>query len=78
MAFQTMSRCAVALFLTALGSGCSMIGLGDSGGSGECSWYRSSCLYEGAYEPGEEDYAEEEAKRLNKASADRLRNSSGD
>ncbi|MFD4839885.1 hypothetical protein ACFWP0_20445 [Achromobacter sp. NPDC058515] len=78
MSIQTLSRCGVALFLVALGSGCSWVGLGDSGRSGECKWYRSSCLYEGAYESGEEDYAEEEAKRLNKASSDRLRRSSGD
>jgi hypothetical protein len=30
-------------------------------------------MYEGSYEPGEEDYAEDEAKRLNKDSSDRLR-----
>ncbi|CUI34503.1 Uncharacterised protein [Achromobacter xylosoxidans] len=35
-------------------------------------------MYDGKYEPGEEDYVEAEAKRLNKASADRLRRSSGD
>lgn len=34
-------------------------------------------MYDGKYEPGEEDYAEVEAKRLNKASTDRLRRSSG-
>lgn len=41
-------------------------------------WNRNSCMYDGKYEPGEEDYAEAEAKRLNKASTDRLRRSSGD
>ena len=35
-------------------------------------------MYDGNYEQGEEDYAEAEAKRLNKASTDRLRRSSGD
>jgi len=34
-------------------------------------------MHEGSYDPGEEDYAEEEAKRLNKQSSDRLRRSSG-
>lgn len=77
MFIQMLSRCGVALFLIALGSGCSWIGLGDSGHSSECKWSRSSCLYEGSYEPGEEDYAEEEAKRLNKASSVKLRGSSG-
>ncbi|EHK63466.1 hypothetical protein KYC_25158 [Achromobacter arsenitoxydans SY8] len=35
-------------------------------------------MYEGQYESGEEGYAEDEAKRLNKESSDRLRRSSGD
>lgn len=34
-------------------------------------------MYEGKYEEGEEDYAEDAAKRLNKNSSDRLRRSSG-
>lgn len=69
MSIQTLGRCGVVLFLVALTSGCSL--------GGECRWYRSSCMYDGKYEPGEEDYAEVEAKRLNKASTDRLRRSSG-
>ncbi|WMD21576.1 hypothetical protein RAS12_04155 [Achromobacter seleniivolatilans] len=77
MSIQMLGRCGVALVLIALGSGCSMMGRGDSSRSSECSWYRSSCIHEGSYEPGEESYAEEEAKRLNKASSDRLRRSSG-
>lgn len=76
MLIQTLVRSAAALSLIALGSGCSMIGLGDSRSS-ECQWYRSSCMHEGSYDPGEEDYAEAEAKRLNKQSSDRLRRSSG-
>lgn len=69
MSIQTLGRCSIVLFLTALTSGCSL--------GGECVWNRSSCMYEGKYEQGEEDYAESEAKRLNKNSADRLRRSSG-
>jgi len=69
MSIQTLGRCSIVLFLTALTSGCSL--------GGECGWNRSSCMYEGKYEQGEEDYAEAEAKRLNKNSADRLRRSSG-
>jgi hypothetical protein len=65
MSIQNLGRCGVALFLVALSSGCSL--------GGECGWNRSSCMYEGSYEPGEEDYAEDEAKRLNKDSSDRLR-----
>ncbi len=71
MSIQTLGRCSVVLFLAALSSGCSTI-------AGECGWLRSSCMYEGKYESGEEDYAESEAQRLNKESSDRLRRSSGD
>ncbi|WP_447981153.1 hypothetical protein [Achromobacter kerstersii] len=74
MSIQMLIRCGAALSLIAMGSGCSMVGLGDSRSS-ECQWYRSSCMHEGSYEPGEDDYAEEEAKRLNKQSSDRLRRS---
>ena len=70
MSIQTLCRCSVVLFLAALSSGCSL--------GGECAWYRSSCMYEGKYESGEEDYAQDEAKRLNQESSDRLRGSSGD
>lgn len=70
MSIQTLGRCSIVLFLTALTSGCSI--------GSECAWYRSSCMYEGQYEQGEEDYAESEAQRLNKNSTDRLRRSSGD
>lgn len=69
MSIQTLGRCGVVLFLAALSSGCSI--------GSECAWYRSSCMYEGKYDSGEEDYAEDEAKRLNKESSDRLRRSSG-
>ncbi|AVJ28547.1 hypothetical protein [Achromobacter spanius] len=70
MSIQTLGRFGVVLFLAALSSGCSVVG--------ECGLLRSSCNYEGQYESGEEDYAEDEAKRLNKESTDRLRRSSGD
>ncbi|WP_419761609.1 hypothetical protein [Achromobacter pulmonis] len=38
---------------------------------------RSSCIYEGKYEAGERDYAEDEAKRLNRAEMERLRRATG-
>ncbi|MNI73875.1 hypothetical protein D3C73_1299140 [compost metagenome] len=76
MSIQSLVRCGAAVALIAMGSGCSFVGLGDSRSS-ECQWYRSSCMHEGSYDPGEEDYAEEEAKRLNQESSDRLRRSSG-
>lgn len=70
--------------LAVLMAGCSST---DSGGGGggvaaatsrllfgtECGWNRDSCLYEGRYEPGERHYAEVEARRLNQASLERLR-----
>lgn len=71
MSIQNLGRYGIVLFLAALSSGCSSI-------IGECGLVRSSCMYDGKYEQGEEDYAEAEAKRLNKQSTDRLRRSSGD
>ncbi|MFC0659377.1 hypothetical protein [Eoetvoesiella caeni] len=44
--------------------------------SSDCTWNRSSCLYEGKYEAGEEGYAEQEAKRLNQAQSAKLRRGS--
>ena len=68
------------MLLLVLVSGCSVPGLGDSGRGderrNECRWSRSSCMYEGAYDPGERDYATEEAARLNRAELRRLRRSS--
>lgn len=72
MSIQPLSRCGAALFLLALVSGCSSIGLGAKDLRNECKWNRSSCMYEGSYEPNEGDYAEQEAKRLNKAQSERL------
>lgn len=79
MSVQTLSRLGVVLFFAILVSGCSLMGsrASDRGGSGECQWNRSSCMYEGQYEPGERDYAEEEAKRLNQAASERFGRSSG-
>ncbi|RTZ41105.1 hypothetical protein EKL30_15570 [Candidimonas sp. SYP-B2681] len=90
MPIQSFSRCGVALFLVALVSGCTFTGLEApgigtkasdthieaSGRGDECSRNRSSCIYEGAYEPMERDYAEQEAKRLNQAALERFRRSS--
>jgi len=39
----------------------------------ECRVNRSACIYEGRYESGERQYAEDEARRLNQASMERLR-----
>lgn len=34
----------------------------------------NACLYSGHYDPGEREYAEQEARRLNQAEYERLRN----
>lgn len=40
--------------------------------SSECR-LQSTCNYNGQYEPGERDFAEQEARRLNQAQVQRLR-----
>lgn len=72
MSIQRYGRCGVVLGVVALVSACS-IGSGRSDRSSECRWIPSRCGYEGVYEPGEDAYAEEEAKRLNKAASKRVR-----
>ncbi|AOB29717.1 hypothetical protein AKI39_01995 [Bordetella sp. H567] len=42
-----------------------------------CASNRRKCIYEGSYESGERNYAEQEAKRLNMAELERLRRSFG-
>lgn len=44
--------------------------------SSECVINRSRCIYEGSYESGERDYAEEQARRLNQAQLERLKRTS--
>lgn len=39
----------------------------------ECKWNPSSCMYEGSYEPDEREYAEQQAKDLNKEASRKLR-----
>lgn len=45
--------------------------------SDQCRFDPQSCMYEGPYEPNERAYAEQKAKELNKASAERLRRAGG-
>ena len=73
MPIQTFGRLTMALWLIALVTGCSSNGLGSSNIGNECTWNRSSCMHEGSYEPGEREYAEQEAKDLNQASSKKLR-----
>src|SRR3546814_14698984 len=85
MSIQKLIRCGLVLGLAAAVSGCSLLGLGDSdheqsvgGGaphSSACAWSPDRCMYEGQYEPGEAAYAEQEARRLNRAALERLRRS---
>ncbi|CAM4237722.1 Uncharacterised protein [Bordetella pseudohinzii] len=51
--------------------------MSPSQASNECRWNRSKCLYDGKYEAGERDYAEQEARRLNLAEVERLRRAFG-
>lgn len=88
MSIQTLSRWGVAIFAAALMAGCSSSGpkTPDKGAAksysstaragGECA-SRSKCIYKGAYESGERNYAEAEAKRLNMAELERLRRAFG-
>jgi uncharacterized protein YceK len=89
MSVQTLNRCGVAPFFVALISGCSSVhSPASSGTSGrgvtsnpmeaQCRSNPRSCLYNGQYEPGERDYAEQEAKRLNQLESARLRRSFGE
>lgn len=74
MIIRIMSRSSAVLGLAALLAACS-----SGGGThvpklvNECTWNRSSCMHEGRYEPGEREYAEQEARDLNRASSARLR-----
>jgi len=68
MLIQTLGRCGIVLCLVAVIAGCSSsVSRTTSRLFNECTWNRDSCLYEGSYESDEEEYAEEEARRLNKA-----------
>lgn len=79
MAFYALGRCAGVTFVIALLAGCGSSNPGGSGSSAalvrseECLRNRSQCIYEGSYEKGERAYAEEQARRLNRAQSARLR-----
>lgn len=71
MADYVLSRCG-ALVLLALMAGC---GTNSSAPppAHECGRNPGGCLYEGAYEPNEREYAEKEAARLNRDALRKLR-----
>lgn len=72
MSRQMLVRLGLSLFLVAAVSGCS-----SGGGSLQCRMSPSDCMHEGSYEQGEEDYAEQEAKDLNREAARKVRRGSG-
>jgi len=72
MSIRTLSRFGLSLFLVGVISGCS-----STGGSVQCRLNPSSCMHEGSYEPGEDEFAEQEAKDLNRAAAKNVRRGSG-
>jgi hypothetical protein len=81
---MTTQRFALATMLIALAavlSGCSGMRHSSSSSSGapfavnpSCG-RGSACMYNGHYDPGEREYAEKEAQRLNQAEYERLRSS---
>lgn len=83
MSIQILVRYAVTLLFTVFISGCSISSIKDSftgysnvDHENACTGNRSACIYKGSYEPGERDFAEQEARRLNQASLARLRRAS--
>ncbi|WP_066452731.1 hypothetical protein [Castellaniella caeni] len=75
MPIPTTAYYGAALLLTALLSGCGSAPERTSAvhRDTQCRLAPSSCQYNGAYEPGERDYAEEEARRLNQAQTAKLK-----
>lgn len=76
MYFKVGIRSLVGLLFFALLSGCLAAGSSSSADTDNCRRDRARCLYDGQYEPGEQEYAEQAAKDLNRASTQRLRRSS--
>ncbi len=79
MVVRMAKSCGAAALLLILASGCSSTStetasldrLGEP--TEQCRRSPASCMYNGAYEPGERAFAEREAARLNRASLERLR-----
>lgn len=73
MSIRTFGHYGAALLFVTLLSGCSVPGAGESGRNDDCVAEPSKCRYEA----GEREYAEEEAARLNRESARKLRRRGG-
>lgn len=77
MSIQVLSRYGCAVFLVALVSGCVSPGYVATDHPREsCRWNPQSCMHEGSYQPGEGEYAEQQAQDLNRAESIRLRRGS--
>ena len=74
---QRFFLAAILFSLAAMVSGCSGPRSSSSGApfasDARCAIHSSWCQYNGQYDPGERDYAEQEAQRLNQAEYERLR-----
>lgn len=86
MSMTSLGRAVGMVVLSVVIAGCASSGTGGGGGvrsllpaflggTEDCSNNRRACLYDGAYEPGERQYAEQEARRLNMAELERFRRS---
>ncbi|HXE20619.1 hypothetical protein [Castellaniella sp. UC4442_H9] len=76
MSARMLSRFGAMVCLGVLVAGCSSPQRRSQGPlelSSPCRLNQASCNYNGQYEPGERDYAELEARRLNQAEVQRLR-----
>lgn len=77
ISIQSRSRFGIMLCIVALVGGCSSPPPKELARGNECHLNPGRCIHEGRYEPGEQDYAEQEARRLNEAASRRLRRMSG-
>lgn len=73
MSARSFSQLSITLLLVIFISGCASPNQSKSVRQSECRWNPSSCMYEGSYEPDEREYAEQQAKDLNKEASRKLR-----
>lgn len=83
MTTQRFALATIFIALAAVLSGCSGVRHASSSSSSAGAPFTvnpscgrgSACMYNGHYDPGEREYAEKEAQRLNQAEYERLRRS---
>lgn len=74
MSLVRLSRFGIALFLSLLIAGCGgPSAIERQANNVDCRWNVESCMYDGSYEPGEREYAEQQAKDLNREAARKIR-----